>query len=60
MSILGILIALVLLCLVYWAATRLMDAFGLGDPIRTVVLVVLVILGVLYVVNLVAPGTVRL
>lgn len=60
MSILGILVALVILCLIYWAATRLMDAFGVGDPIRTVVLVVLVILAVLWVVNLIAPGVLRL
>lgn len=60
MSILGILVALVILCLVYWAATKLMDAFGIGDPIRTVVIVALVILGILWLVSQIAPGVLRL
>lgn len=47
MSLIGILVVLFLFALVYWAAVRLMAAFGIGDPIHTVVIVVLVILFVL-------------
>lgn len=43
MSLLSLLIALIVIGLVFWAATRLMAAFGIGDPIRTVVLVLLVV-----------------
>lgn len=44
MSLLSILIAILILCVVVWAARALMAAFGVGDPIRTVVMVLLVIL----------------
>jgi hypothetical protein len=44
MSILGILIAVLVLCVIVWAARALMAAFGVGDPIRTVVMVVLVLI----------------
>lgn len=44
MTVLGLLIFLVIACVVVWAAQRLMAAFGLGDPIATVVYVFLVIL----------------
>jgi len=53
MSLIELLIALVVICLVWWAANALMGAFGIGDPIRTVVIVVLVIVPVLYVLSLV-------
>jgi len=44
MSLLGILLGILVLCVVVWAAKALMGAFGVGDPIRTVVIVALVIL----------------
>ncbi len=47
MSLLGILVLLVIFGLVWWAATRLMAAFGIGEPVHTIVVVVLVILFVL-------------
>lgn len=45
MSILGLLIALLIFCVLIWSARALMTAFGIGDPIATVIYVVLVILG---------------
>lgn len=48
MSLIGILVALVVVCVVLWAAQRLMAAFGVGDPIATVVYVVLVLLALYF------------
>ena len=47
----GLLVILIVGCVIFWAATKLMAAFGVGDPIRTVVLVVLVVLFVVWLLN---------
>lgn len=44
MNLLAILIVLILFGVVYWAANRLMAAFGIGEPIHTIVIVLLVLL----------------
>lgn len=44
MSLLSILIVLLVFCIVIWAARSLMSAFGIGDPIHTVVIVLLVLI----------------
>lgn len=44
MSLLGILIAFIIICVVIWGAQAIMKAFGIGDPIATVVYVVLVLI----------------
>ena len=44
MTLLGLLVALLVVCVIWWAAKALMAAFGVGDPIRTVVMVILVLL----------------
>jgi uncharacterized membrane protein len=51
MSIIGLLVALILLCLIIWAAQALLTAFGIGDPLKTVIWVVVVILAVLIVLG---------
>ncbi len=51
MSIIGLLIALVVICLLWYAVTRILAAFGVGDPIATLVKVVLVILVVLWLLS---------
>lgn len=56
MSLLSLLVALIILCAVFWAATAIMGAFGIGDPIRTVVLVILVLFALFYVVSLLTGG----
>ena len=43
MTIVGLLVGLIVIGLVFWAARALMAAFGIGDPIATVVYVILVI-----------------
>jgi hypothetical protein len=43
MDLLSILIFLIIIGVVFWAARALMAAFGIGDPIATVVYVLLVV-----------------
>jgi hypothetical protein len=43
MTLLGLLIFLIVACVVVWAARAIMAAFGIGDPIATVVYVILVV-----------------
>ena len=40
----GFLVALLIICVVFWAARRLLAAFKVEDPIATVVYVALVLL----------------
>lgn len=47
MSLVALFVWLLVFCVLIWAAKALMAAFGVGDPIRTVVLVVLTILALL-------------
>jgi hypothetical protein len=57
MSIIGLLVALVLVCLVIWAARAILTAFAIQDPIRTVIWVAIVILAVLILLGYVGgPG----
>ncbi len=53
MSLLGLLVVLLVMCVVIWAARALMGAFGIGDPIATVVYVVLVIFFLVWVLQFV-------
>ena len=50
--ILQLLVGLVVICLVFWAAQSILGAFGLGEPVTTLVRVVLVVLVVLWLVSL--------
>lgn len=51
MSLISLLVALVIVCLLWWAVTRILAAFGVGDPIATVVKVVFVVIVVLWLVS---------
>ncbi len=51
MSLIGLLLALLVVCVILWAARALMAAFGVGDPMATVVYVVLVLVCLLYVLG---------
>ena len=57
MSLIGLLVALVVICLLFWAVTRILAAFGVGDPIATVVKVVFVVIVVLWLVSALGFGT---
>lgn len=56
MPLVGILIALLIMCVVIWAARALMAAFGIGDPIATVIYVVLVLVFLLYILGALGVG----
>lgn len=51
MSLIGLLVVLLIFCLVAWAVRALLSAFSIGDPIATIVWVVLVIVFVLFIVQ---------
>jgi len=52
MSLMSIIFALIIFALVFWAANRILAAFGIGDPIATVIYVLLVLFFVLYLLSL--------
>lgn len=59
MNLLSLLVALVIICLVWWAVTAILRAFGIGDPIATLVKVIFVIVVVLWLLSVVTglgPG----
>lgn len=44
MSLIGLLIVLLVMCVVIWGARTLLAAFGIGNPIASVVYVILVLI----------------
>lgn len=57
MSIVGLLIGLLLFCVVIWIAQRLLTAFSIGDPIATVVYVIIVVLAIMWLLQLAGLGS---
>jgi hypothetical protein len=51
MSLIGLLILLLVFCLIVWAARSLLAAFNIGNPIATVVQVVIVLIFVLWLIE---------
>jgi hypothetical protein len=51
MSLISLLIALILICVAYWAIRQILSAFGIGPPIATVVQVLFVLVVVLWLVQ---------
>ena len=56
MSLVTILLALLLVCLLLWAARALLAAFAIEDPIRTVIYVIIVVLIVLWLISGASTG----
>ena len=56
MSLIGLLVALVVFGIVLWAARALMGAFGIGEPIATVVHVLLVVVFLVFLLGLIGIG----
>ena len=56
MSILALLIYVVILCVVFWAVRALLGAFGVGEPISTVIYVILVILVLVALLQMLTGG----
>ena len=46
MSLIGLLALLLLFCVLVWAARALLNAFAIGEPISTVVWVIIVLIAV--------------
>ncbi len=58
--VISLLVFLIVMGVVWWAATRLIAAFGIPEPVATVILVVIVLLMVLAVLDftgILASGT---
>jgi hypothetical protein len=51
MTLIGLIIVLLVFCVLIWAARALMAAFGIGDPIATVVYVLLVLIMLLWLLS---------
>ena len=51
MSLIGLLILLLVFCLIVWAARSLLAAFNIGNPVATVVQVVIVLIFVLWLIE---------
>ena len=49
--ILSLLISILVIALLYWAITSILAAVGIGEPIQTIVKVVMVVILVLVVLN---------
>ncbi len=51
MNLIGLLVLLLLFCLIVWAVRSLLGAFGIGNPIATVVQVIIVLVFVLWLIQ---------
>jgi len=51
MSLFGLLVTLLVLCLVFWAIRRILAATGVGEPITTIVYVVFVLIVCFYLLS---------
>lgn len=57
MVLIPLLIALIVFCAVLWAVRAIVAAFGIGDPIATLIQVVVVLLAVAWLVEHVAGAS---
>ena len=53
MPLVSFVVALLVVALLFWAIQQLLVAFGIGEPVRTVVLVIFVLLVVLWLLGMV-------
>lgn len=52
MNLIALIIVLLVFCVLIWAARTLMAAFGVGEPISTVVYVLLVLIVLVWLLNM--------
>jgi hypothetical protein len=55
-SLLGIIILLIIIGIIFWAARALIAAFSIPQPIATVIYVILVLVVLLYLLNQIGVG----
>jgi hypothetical protein len=48
MDIISLLVGLIIIALLFWAVRALLSAFGIGDPIATVVYVIMVVIVIIW------------
>jgi uncharacterized membrane protein YwzB len=58
MDIVSLLVGLIIIALVFWAVRALLGAFSIGDPIATVVYVLLVVIVIIYLLGMVTGSPV--
>lgn len=58
MPLIPILVTLIVILLVFWVVRTLLAAFGVGEPIATVVYVLLVIVVIVWLLGLISGGAV--
>ena len=51
MTLISLVIALIIICVVYWAIRQILAAFSIGPPIATVIQVLFVLIVVLWLVQ---------
>ncbi len=64
MDIVSLLVGLIIIALLFWAVRALLGAFGIGDPIATVVYVLMVVIVIIWLLGMVTGsphlGNIRL
>ena len=53
MDLVSLLVGLIIIALLFWAVRALLGAFGIGDPIATVVYVLMVVIVILWLLGMV-------
>lgn len=56
MTLIGLLVIVLIACVIWWAIISLIRAFGIGEPVATVVKVVLVVIFVLWLISALGYG----
>lgn len=51
MSLIGLLIVLLIFCVIVWAVRQILAAFNIGQPINTVVQVIIVLIFILWLIQ---------
>lgn len=56
MTLIGLLVIVLIACVIWWAIISMIRAFGIGEPVATVVKVVLVVIFVLWLISALGYG----
>lgn len=53
----GLLIALIVICAIWWAANKIMASFGVGNPVAGIVQVAIVLVALIWLLSLFGYGS---
>ena len=59
MTLVGLVVVLLVIAVLYWCVVKILAAFGIGDPIRTVVMVVFALIAVLWLLSALFGGPIH-